>query len=115
MKKWLIIIGLLLLLLMGGFFVFTSWIMPKAAVTFLPAKWQNIPLGQKRITLHEYLDQPDSVSYSTDLWRHKLNNTKQYILNVGYGADSTAINYNITYEVKVFGFINSTEVRSDSL
>lgn len=115
MKKWLIIIGLLLLLLVCGFLVITRTIMPKAAKTFVPVKWQNIPLGQKRIVVHEYLGEPDSMLHNKDLWKHKLNNNKQYQLTIGYNADSIARHYLIVYEVELLGISNTTEVSSDSL
>jgi hypothetical protein len=115
MKKWLIITGLLLLLLVTGFLVITKTIMPKAAKTFVPVKWQNIPLGQKRIVVHQYLGEPDSVFNNIDLWKHKLNNAKQYQLSIAYDGDTTAVKYDIIYEVKLFGFSNTTEVSSDSL
>lgn len=115
MRNWLIIIGLLVLLLALGFFVFTSWILPKAAVKFVPVKWQNIPLGQKRITVHEYLDQPNGVSDSVETWQHELTSSKKYVLKIGYRQDSIAIKYRISYEVTFFGFANTTEVISDSI
>jgi hypothetical protein len=115
MRAWLIIIGLLMLLLIGGFLVVTRVVMPKAAVTFLPAKWQNIPLGQKRLVVYQYLGKPDSIAGNNDLWYNKLNESKQYDLLVSYNADSIAAKYSVTYKVNFLGFRNSTEVRTDSL
>lgn len=115
MKKWLIIIGLLLLLFTAGFVVMLKVIMPKAAIAFVPVKWQNIPLGEKRIVLHEYLDKPLSVAKNTDHWEEKLGERKKYTLDIGYGPDSIAKNYSILYKIKLLGFSDVTTIKIDSI
>jgi hypothetical protein len=115
MRAWVVIIGLLSLLLIGGFLIAVKVVMPKAALTFLPGKWQNIPLGQKRMVVFGYLDKPDSTNGNNDTWYYKLNESKLYHLLVSYNTDTIAAKYSITYEVKFLGFSNSTELRTDSL
>lgn len=115
MKKWLIIIGLLLLLLIGGFLSVIKLVMPKAAITFVPVKWQNIPLGEKRTVTYEYLGEPLLSESNKDTWEHRLNNSKKYILNIEYNADSAVKFYRIVYAINVFGFTDTTIVNSDSI
>lgn len=114
MKQWLVIVGLLLMLLVAGFFVATNMIMPKAATAFVPVKWQNIPLGQNRNIVWEYLGSPDSTSGATDWWQHRLNDSKKYWLTVYY-HDTVAKRYSIEYTVRLLGFHTCTEIRADSI
>jgi hypothetical protein len=115
MKKWLIIIVLLLLLLLGGFFFFVKTIAPKAAVVFIPIKWQNIPVGESKTVVLNYLGEPDTVIAATDHWEHKLNANKKYLLDIMYSGDTLCVSYKLTYNLNIFGFQQSTVIRSDTL
>jgi hypothetical protein len=115
MRKWLIIIGLLLLLFVAGYFAVFKFMVPKVAASFMPVKWQNIPLGQKRTVLLEYLGTPDSSISNNDHWQQKINEMKKYVLDVKYNEDSVAVVYNINYEVDLLGFVQRTQVLADSL
>lgn len=115
MKSWLVITGLLLLLLVAGFFTVTKLIMPQTAVAFLPAKWQNIPLGQKRNVVQHYLGEPIVISPGKDEWRQQLNESKRYVLSIQYSPDSIARRYDIVYQFKLLFFSDAVKVKSDSI
>lgn len=115
MKKWLIIIGLLLALFIGGYVAVFKLIVPKTAAAFMPVKWQNIPIGQKRNAVHEYLGAPSVRDSNKDQWQQKINDMKRYVLDVTYSKDSVAINYNVVYEVEMFGLIQRNKISSDTL
>ena len=115
MKQWLIIAGLLLVLLAGGYLVFSKLIMPKAAEAFIPAKWRNIPLGQKRTVVYEYLGEPVKKGQVTDGWDQHINKSKKYVLLITFGQDSTAKKYGIHYEVEALGYTNVTNLSADSI
>ena len=115
MKQWLIIIVLLLALFAGGFFLAVKLIMPKAAVTFIPAKWQNVPLRQHRNVVLHYFGEPDSTAGNTDIWKHKLSKAKQYSIVIDYDTASVARKYIINYEVVVLGYRSTTEIITDSV
>jgi hypothetical protein len=115
MKKWFIIIGVLSALFVGGYFAVFKTIVPKAASAFMPVKWQNIPIGQKRNAVHEYLGAPSIRDSNKDQWQQKINDLKRYVLEVTYNKDSVAINYDVAYEVEMFGIIQRSEISSDTL
>lgn len=115
MKQWLIIIILLLLLFTGGYFFLFRMVAPKAARAFIPVKWQNIPLGEKKAIVHEYLGEPDTVIAGKEHWEQKLSSIKKYMLDVEYRGDTIALSYQVTYQAEVLGFKQSTDVYSDTL
>src|SRR5688572_12028447 len=114
MKKWIIIIGLMMALLIGGYVVVFKLIVPKTAAAFMPVKWQHIPLGQKKTVMHEYLGTPLRKAGNIYQWEQKIDNRKRYVLDVTYN-DTIAIKYFVAYEVKVLGFIQRSEIKSDSI
>jgi hypothetical protein len=114
MKKWLIIIGLLLALFIGGYVVVFKLIVPKTAAAFMPVKWQHIPIGQKRVTVHEYLGIPLRKKGNTYQWEQKINDRKRYVLDVTYN-DTIAVKYFVAYEVQILGFMQRSEISYDTL
>jgi len=114
MKKWIVIIGLMLALLIGGYVVVFKLIVPKTAEAFMPVKWQNIPIGQKKIAVSEYLGIPVRKNGNTYQWEQKINDRKRYVLDVTYN-DTIAIRYSVFYEVKMFGFMQRSEISSATL
>ncbi len=115
MRKWLIIIGLLLALFIGGYLVMFKTVMPKVAVAFIPVKWKNIPIGEKRNIVHKYLGAPSVPNINKDQWQQKINDMKQYVLDVTYNKDSIAVYYNVAYEVEMLGVIQRSDISSDTL
>ena len=116
MKKWMVVAGLLAVLLVAGYFAIFKATVPSVAKAFTPLKWENIPIGEKRILVHEYLGLPDSVMPEKDLWFSPINDMKRYVLDITYQEDSIARDYSITYEVDLFGLKHESEVASyDSL
>jgi hypothetical protein len=115
MKQWLIIIGLLLLLLAGGYFAAMKMTLPKAARAFIPVKWQNVPLGQSKRIVHEYLGEPDTVINGKEYWRQQLNSMKQYVLGVTYSGDTMSAGYRVVYEVEIMGMKQVMDVQADTL
>ncbi len=114
MKKWIVIIGLMLALLIGGYVVVFKLIVPKTAAAFMPVKWQNVPLGQKKSVVGEYLGIPVRKNGNSYQWEQKINDRKRYVLDVTYN-DTIAIGYDVAYEVKILGWIQRSEIKSDSL
>jgi hypothetical protein len=115
MKKWIIIIGLMLALLIGGYVVVFKLIVPKTAAAFIPVKWKNIPLGEKRVIVHEYLGKPASRGIGRDRWFHRLSDHKWYGLFLQYDTNMTAKKYRITYTVSWWKDSKTIEVMSDSI
>jgi hypothetical protein len=115
MKNWVIIVLFLFLFLLGGFFFFIKTIAPRAAAVFIPIKWQNIPLGESKTVVHNYLGEPDTVIAANDHWEHKLNANKKYLLDIMYSGDTLCVSYKLTYNLNIVGFQQSTVIRSDTL
>jgi hypothetical protein len=115
MKKWLIIIAVLLVILIGAYLAIFKMAVPKAAEAFIPLKWQNIPLGQSKTVVHHYLGEPDTVVNGKEYWEQHLNSAKKYVLDVEYLKDTISGSYRVNYEVEILGFNQATEVKSDTL
>lgn len=114
MKKWIIIFGLMLALLIGGYITVFKLIVPKTAAAFMPVKWQNVPIGQKKNAVSEYLGLPVRKKGNSYQWEQKINDRKRYVLDVSYN-DTIAISYDVGYEVEMFGFTQRSEINSDTL
>jgi hypothetical protein len=115
MKQLLIIIGLLLLLFIGGYIAVIKVTMPKAARAFIPVKWQNVPLGQNKKVMHEYLGEPDTVINGREYWEQHLSSMKKYVLDVAYRGDTASASYRVIYEVEIMGMKQVTDVQADTL
>jgi len=68
-------------------------IIPRTAALTLPYRWGNIPLGQPRTLLRQYLGKPaDTLTQNMDAWVAKRENG-EYLLNVTYNSDSSSTGY----------------------
>lgn len=104
-----------LLLLSAGYVLVFELIVPKASIIFAPAKWQNIPLGEKRQIIYDYIGMPGQQAKDGDTWEAHLKKNKKYILHISYKGDSTAVSCKLSYAVKLFWIEKITLIKSDSL
>jgi len=72
-------------------------IVPRAAGISLPYHWANIPLGQPRTLVHQYLGKPsDTTQALTDGWVAKRENG-DYQLTLTYNSDSVSTAYKLYF------------------
>lgn len=99
-----LVIALLVLL---AFAIFV--IVPEAVSITLPYRWDNIPVGQKRFVLHQYLGEPAKSTSSlaeknNEEWIAKRENG-EYVLTVFYNPkDSVATNYKLVFDYHLWFF-----------
>lgn len=95
MRKW----GrrlLITLLAAAGFYLLVVFVfMPIGARLNKPYRWKNIPFGQSRDLVHEYLGTPDSIG-RRDIWFVSRGNGK-YRLEVYYDALTRANGYRVFF------------------
>ena len=116
MKKWLIALLVISGILAGGYLLVFKLVVPKSAAVFVPLSWQRIPFGEKRGLVHEYLGKPErTLPGGTERWVQVLTDRKRYLLDIGYGADSIATRYRLSYEVDLLGFSHRSIILEDSL
>lgn len=81
------------------YYFFYEIALPYAAKANIPARWHNIPLGQKRMIVHEYLGLP-SVGHSwdvkADFWFRKVKKNSLH-LEIRYNMDTAAAGYKIMF------------------
>jgi len=96
-SKYKLIAVIVVLIGIAYWFVFELMI-PFAAKANIPYRWQNIPLGQKRIVVHEYLGSPriNGAQLKGDQWSKDIKANKIFI-NVGYNSDTVASNCRIGF------------------
>ena len=84
-------------------------IVPEAVSITLPYRWDNIPVGQKRFVVHQYLGEPAKSSSSlaeknNEEWIVKRENG-EYVLTIYYDAkDSVATDYNLVFDYRLWFF-----------
>lgn len=115
MRKWLIILLILMAVLSMGYYAMVKIVLPGAASAFVPVKWQNIPLGQQHRVFEQYLGVPDQRTGQNMQWISSLSANKRYLLNVEYAADGIAKEYSIVYETYFLGFRRHYPIRKDSI
>ena len=89
---------LIALLILFAFAVFV--IIPRAVALTLPYRWDNIPVGQKRFVVHQYLGEPikNNSSDTSEEWIAKRENG-DYKLTVFYNPkNSVASHYKLVFD-----------------
>ncbi len=73
---------------------------PKAAALTIPHRWNNIPVGQKRSTLYQYLGKPINADTNFilkyDEWEARRENG-EYVLTVFYNNDTASNSYALIF------------------
>jgi hypothetical protein len=99
-KKLVVRVLAIIAIMVSLWLIYFEAIVPFAAKMNIPYRWQHIPLGQKRMAVHEFLGSPISNSNSWDIkgdeWS-KRSNKNFVFLNVGYNADTVARRYRIGF------------------
>ncbi|HWB27811.1 MAG TPA: hypothetical protein VG738_20200 [Chitinophagaceae bacterium] len=80
--------------LIFGLIIFV--LIPRAAAITLPYRWGNIPVGQPKAVVHQYLGNPASSIPGTDTWRASRE-SGEYELDLTYGTDSLAASYKLYF------------------
>ncbi len=102
MKRKLKIVLIIVFLLAVSYYFTFELAIPFAAGTSIPPRWNNVPLGQKRSIVHEYLGDPvggpqnSSWDIKGDQWRQNVKENTVF-LNISYDTDSTAKRYRIGF------------------
>jgi hypothetical protein len=101
MKKWFLIILVVLLILAGMYAFIFEWAVPKTASLGVPGKWNMLPLRQSKIIVHDYLGEPatQNISAGYDAWAAG-SKSRKYVLKVYYVSDTIAAGYSIHYQFK---------------
>lgn len=94
-SRWLIAFLFLAAFITAAYLLSFDFLVPRTAGFGVPKRWRNIPLGQTRESVHEYLGTPTGERAASELWNAGTN-TKQYQLIV-YFPDSVATGYSIRY------------------
>lgn len=82
------------------------YIIPKTAALNLPYRWNQVPLGQKRLMVERVLGKSahgDSAFMKGEEWVAYRTNG-MYVLTVNYNQDTLATAYDISFLYK-FGFL----------
>lgn len=79
----------LLIVLLGGYFLYFDYLVPKYASDHIPEAWQKLDLPANRQHVHASLGQPDLVDADGDVWRSKRGDD-EYQLRVTYRDDQRA-------------------------
>ncbi len=97
-KKLIIRSLIVTTILVGLWLIYFEAIVPFAAKANIPYRWQNIPLGQKRNIVHDYLGAPSINKWNIkgDEWNQRKNKNRIF-LNVTYNPDTTAKRYRIGF------------------
>ncbi len=98
MKRRIKITIIFFILIGLAYYFFFEIAVPFVAQTNIPIKWNNIPLGQNRIAVHEYLGKP-RIEYwdiKGDEWTKKAKRNTIF-LNIGYNNDTIATRYRIGF------------------
>lgn len=85
-------------ILVGLWFLYFETVVPYVAKANIPYRWQNIPLGQKRFVVHEYIGEPgiDAWNVKGDEWTKNVKANRVF-LNIRYNSDTIAIRYRIGF------------------
>lgn len=98
-RKWLWIIGSLLIISLLLYWLIFSWVVPKTAAWTTPQKWRMLPLRQPKTIVHDYLGEPIPDRNPQDSTYEEWaagSKGKRYFLRIAY-ADSVAVGYSIRY------------------
>lgn len=76
------------------------WAVPKLAAFSVPARWQRLPVKQRRMLVRDYLGQPLRADGLRDLWEEGIAAKKTYQLSCYYSTDTTCIAYAIRYQYR---------------
>lgn len=98
MRKWVRRLLITLLAGVGLYLLLVFVFMPLGARLNKPYKWNNIPFGQSRDLVHDYLGTPDSIG-RRDIWFVSRANGK-YRLEVYYDGLTRANGYRIYFDYK---------------
>lgn len=95
-KKLVVRVIAIIAVLACMWLIYFEAIVPFAAKVNIPYRWQNIPLGQKRMVVHEYLGKPLAEGVKGDEWNQRKNKNSIF-LNISYNSDTTAKRYRIGF------------------
>lgn len=97
-KKLVVRVLAIVAILVSMWLIYFEAIVPFAAKANIPYRWQNIPLGQKRTVVHQYLGKPmiDAWDVKGDEWNQRKNKNSIF-LNITYNPDTTAKRYRIGF------------------
>jgi hypothetical protein len=115
MNKWLIAVIVIVITLVVGYLAIFQWVVPNAARAFIPSRWQNVPLGEKKSMVHEYLGAPVNIHNGREHWEQRIGPAKKYLLDVEYRVDTLSAGYEVRYAVKILGFTHLSLVKSGYL
>ena len=96
------------LVFIGGYLLIFELVVPKIATLTIPRKWNRIPLGQPKNTVHAFLSEPNSslnlIDPFVDYWAGGSKD-KMYFLQIKYNLDTIATGYSIHYQL-TNGFVS---------
>jgi len=97
-RGWVILLVAMLAICITAIY----FIIPKAAAISPPFRWNQIPLDENRVLVHQYFGMPvDTSEASTDKWIATRDNGA-YILKIHYTKDSIADSYKLYFDYKLY-------------